>query len=236
VSYLVVIMVGASGSFSPPAPSADITSNPLVDVVIGGIIAACASFVGIYFTNKQQLKRDKQVYQQQIEREQVAYRRSLKEAKCERLRTSYKVLLNAADKYQYEIQQFNHTPSAANIALTGVDEAVTEISLEDMNTDVLSIFYELRGAFHTHDARLHTPSEGTWEEVIKDAISICDSPALCVLPYPAFKTFWRKSGKALRPYIERLINLSLLIFPSTGPVLYGRIKAAWKADPSFSNP
>jgi hypothetical protein len=167
VSYLVVMMVYASSSLSTPAPSPDFTSNPLVDVVIGGIIAASASFMGIYFTNRQQFKREKQAYQQQIEREQAAYIRSLKDARRERLRNSYKVLLNAADKYQFEIQQITHMPSAANIALTGVDEAVTEISLEDIDTDVLSIFYELRGAFHTHDAYLNTPSEGTWEDVIK---------------------------------------------------------------------
>jgi hypothetical protein len=39
--------------------------------------------------------------------------------------------------------------------------------LEDSDTDVLSIFFELRGAFHAYDARLNTPGEGTWEEVIK---------------------------------------------------------------------
>src|SRR5260221_4413817 len=159
------MIICASSSLSSPAP--DFTSNPLVDVVIGGIIAACASFVGIYFTNRQQFKRDKQAYQQQIEREHAAYVRSLKDAKRERLRTSYKVLLNAAEKYQYEVQQITHMPNAANIALTGVDEAVTEISLEDIDTDVLSIFYELRGAFHVYDAHLNTPSEETWEEVIK---------------------------------------------------------------------
>jgi beta-xylosidase len=52
------------------------------------------------------------------------------------------------------------------------------------------------------------------------------SSALCVLLYAAFKTFWRRSGKPLRPYIERLIDFSLLIFPSTGPLLYGSVKAA----------
>lgn len=166
MSFLVVIMVYAR-SFQPSTPSPDFTSNPLVDIVIGGIIAACASFIGIYFTNKQQFKRDQQAYQQQIEREQAAYTRSLKDAKRERLRNSYKILLNVAAQYQFEIQQITRTPSEANIALTGVNEAVTEISLEDIDTDVLTIFYELRGAFYAHDAHLNTPGEGTWEEVIK---------------------------------------------------------------------
>src|SRR6266567_508476 len=104
-------MIVCARSFQPPlAPSPDFTSNPLVDVVIGGIIAAFASFIGIYFTNKQQFKRDKQVYQQQVEREQAAYTRSLKDAKRERLRNSYKILLNVAAQYQFEIQQITRTP------------------------------------------------------------------------------------------------------------------------------
>jgi hypothetical protein len=44
-----------------------------------------------------------------------------------------------------------------------------------------------------------------------------ESSALCVLSHAAFKTFCRKSGNPLRPYIKRLIYFSLLIFPSTGP-------------------
>ncbi|MBO0792873.1 MAG: PD40 domain-containing protein [Ktedonobacteraceae bacterium] len=45
------------------------------------------------------------------------------------------------------------------------------------------------------------------------------SSALCVLHHAAFKTRWRKSGNPPRPYMERLIDFSLLIFPSTGPLL-----------------
>lgn len=96
-----------------------------------------------------------------------ANQRSLKDAKRERLQSSYQVLLNAADSYQFEAQQINHIASPANISLTGVDEAVNEISLEDVDTDVLSIFFDLRGAFNEFTARLHMPEEGTWEEVLK---------------------------------------------------------------------
>jgi hypothetical protein len=40
-------------------------------------------------------------------------------------------------------------------------------TLEDDDTDVLSIFFDLRGAFNEYTARLHTPEEGSWEEVLK---------------------------------------------------------------------
>jgi hypothetical protein len=63
-------------------------------------------------------------------------------------------------------------------------------------------------------------------KTIFDAIPIVGSCALCVLFYAAFKTRCFRSGKPPRPYMERLIDLSLLIFPSTGPLLYGRVKAA----------
>ncbi|GCE17676.1 hypothetical protein [Dictyobacter kobayashii] len=45
------------------------------------------------------------------------------------------------------------------------------------------------------------------------------SSALSVLVYADFKTRWRNNGKPPRPYMERLIYFSLLIFPSTGPLL-----------------
>ena len=156
---LVVMAICAGSPQSSQLSFSDITANPLVGVVIGGIIALAASLLA----GRQQLKRD-----------QEAYKRSLKDAKRERLRSSYKVLLNAADKYQFEIQQITHIPSEVNIALTGVDEAVTEISLEDIGTDVLSIFYELRGAFHTHGAHQNSPSEGSWEEVMKQKKTVLE--------------------------------------------------------------
>jgi hypothetical protein len=166
VISLVVLLISASNPPTSQTTFSDFTSNPLVDVVIGGMIAAFASLITVSLTNRQQFKRDNQAYQQQIEREKAAYARSLKDAKRERLRNSYKVLLNAADKYQYEIQQITHIPSEANIALIGVDDAMTEIYLEDIDNDVVKFFYELRGAFHAHDAHLNTPSEGTWAEVM----------------------------------------------------------------------
>jgi CHAT domain len=93
---------------------------------------------------------------------------SSKKMKRERLFNAYKVILNAANTYQVETQQINHIASPANISLTGVDEAVNEISLEDVDTDVLSIFFDLRGAFNEFTARLHMPEEGSWEDVLKN--------------------------------------------------------------------
>ncbi len=52
---IVCCAVPATKTASP-----DLTSNPLVDVIIGGFIAAGASFLVSFFSNKQQLKRDQQ--------------------------------------------------------------------------------------------------------------------------------------------------------------------------------
>ena len=113
------------------------------------------------------MEREDLAYKRQLEREQEAYRRSLKDAKMGRLRSAYRILLNTADKYQVEAQQINHQSSPANISLTGVDEAVNEVTLEGVSADVLSIFFEVRGTFYIYTAKLSTPAEGNWENVIK---------------------------------------------------------------------
>lgn len=68
--------------------------------------------------------------------------------KRDRLFNAYKILLVAADKYLFEMQQLNHLPSYANVSSSSVDETVIEIDLEDAGTEVLPIFFKLRGAFH----------------------------------------------------------------------------------------
>ncbi len=148
-------------------PVSDFLSSQLFGVIVGSLLTASLSFLLSLYLNRQQKQRDDRAYKRQVEREKETYIRSLKDAKRERLRSSYKVLLNTADASQVEAQQFAHMPSAANITLTGVDEAVSEISLEDSDTDVLSIFFELRGAFHAYDVLMNTPVEGAGEEVIK---------------------------------------------------------------------
>ncbi len=112
------------------------------------------------------VNQDTPAYQQQIELKQVAYVWSPRDAKRERLRNAYAVLLNAADKYQYEAQQITHMPNAMNIPLDGVDEAVNEISLEDEDTDVLPIFLALRGAFNDFAVKF-SAHIGTGEEILK---------------------------------------------------------------------
>jgi gas vesicle protein len=99
----------------------------LLGVLIGGLVSSATSFLLNNRSNKQQLMRDEAEYQRQkereqiaynrqIEREQAAYARSLKDAKRERLRSAYKVIHNAADKFRYEAEQLNHTPSYVNIS------------------------------------------------------------------------------------------------------------------------
>lgn len=135
------------------------TLLPLAGVLIGAFVSATTSFFLNNRSNKQQLMRDEAEYKRQIEREQIAYDRqlereqvayvrSLKVAKRERLRGAYKVILNAADNYQYETEQLNHISSHGNISSTGVDEAITEITLEDVGADVMKIFFDMRGAFN----------------------------------------------------------------------------------------
>jgi hypothetical protein len=91
---------------------------------------------------------------------------SNKQRKRERLFNAYKVILNAADKYQFEAQQITHMPNAMNISLDGVVEAVNEISLEDDDTDVLPIFFALRDAFNVFAVKF-SAHIGTVEEILK---------------------------------------------------------------------
>ena len=113
------------------------------------------------------MEREDLAYKRQLEREQEAYSHPLKKEKAGRLRSSYRVLLNAADAYQVEAQGLNHLPNAGNVSLAGVDEAVNEVTLEGVSADVLSIFFGIRGAFNMYAAKLSTPGEGKWEDVIK---------------------------------------------------------------------
>lgn len=148
-------------------PVSDFFSSQLFGVIVGSLLTTFLSFLLSLHLNRQQKWRDDRAYERQVAREKEVYIRSLKDGKRERLRSSYKVILNAADTYQVESQQFNHIASPVNISLIGVDEAVNEISLEDIDTDVLSIFFDLRGAFNEYTARLHITEEGTWQEILK---------------------------------------------------------------------
>src|SRR5258706_16013429 len=80
-------------------------------VLVGGLVSALTSYFLNNRSNKQQLARDKvaydqqrqrdeRAYEEQKEREQFAYKRSLQDARRERLRSAYKVMLNAAQIHQ----------------------------------------------------------------------------------------------------------------------------------------
>ena len=56
-----------------------------------------------------------------------------------------------------------------------------------------------------------------------------------VVGYPVFRTRAFSSAKPARPYIERLINFSRLIRPSTGPLLHTWFSPARTADSSRAN-
>lgn len=116
--------------------------------------------------NERQLERDRLAYEAQLAREHEAYLRSLKDAKRERLRNSYKILLKAADTYQFQTQQLNPASGVEKTFLAEVDEVVTEITLEDIGDDVLKIFFDLRGAANDYAVKssMHI---GTGEEILK---------------------------------------------------------------------
>jgi hypothetical protein len=117
------------------------------------------------------------------------YELSSKKMKRERLFNAYKVILNAADKYQFEAQQLHHMPNAMNISLDGVDEAVNEISLENDDTDVLPIFFALRGAFNDFSVKF-SAHIGTGEEILKHRDTILEK-------FEELKTAMKKHLKEL---------------------------------------
>ncbi len=118
-----------------------------------------------------------------------SYELSSKKMKRERLLNAYKVILNAADKYQIEAQQITYMPNAMNISLDGVDEAVNEISLEDDDTDVLPIFFALRGAFNDFSVKF-SAHIGTGEEILKHKDTVLEK-------FEELKTAMKKHLKEL---------------------------------------
>lgn len=182
---LIGVIISAISPLSPPSATSDFASNPLVDIVIGGVIATVSSLLGVFLTNRQQLRREKEAYNRQIEREQVAYQRTLKDAKRERLRNANKVVLNAAEEYEAAIHQISvimqgETEETRNKrlnaslrnALTGLNQAMIEITLEDVGVDVKTIFRELRQAFTSYTLSLDSNKQvsGTFsqQELDKD--------------------------------------------------------------------
>ena len=164
VVYLGSIIAAAG---PPTSPESNFFSSQVFGIIIGGIISASVSFIGIIIVNEQQEQRDERAYKRQVEREKEADRWSLRDAKRERLRSSYKVLLNAANAYQTEAKQMNHMASPDNISLTGVDDAVNEIRLDTVGSDVLISFFGLKGAFYELAVRLQSHEKGSTEETAR---------------------------------------------------------------------
>src|SRR5258708_11688076 len=161
---------------------------PLLGVVLGGLISSLTAFFVNGRSNKQQLKRDQAAYKQQLERDQaayqqqrdrdeltytqqkererIAYERSLRDAKRDRLRGAYKILLKADEVYIYVLTELEYFKDETeekrdqrltvlfSEALSGVNEAMIEILLEDLGGDIETIFSELRQAFDRYTSSL----------------------------------------------------------------------------------
>jgi hypothetical protein len=54
----------------------------------------------------------------------------------------------------------NLYPSCENVSSPRVEEAIGEIDLEDADTNVLPLFYELRGALHKYAIEFEFGSDG----------------------------------------------------------------------------
>lgn len=109
----------------------------------------------------QQRMRDELAYTQQKERERIAYERSLQDAKRDRLRGAYKVVLMAAKTYvtvlsEMEYPKGEETEQTRNQrldallveALSGMDEAIVAITLESVGDNIETVFREMQSAFH----------------------------------------------------------------------------------------
>ena len=187
----IIVCCAVPATKTAPAASPDLTSNPLVDVIIGGFIAAGASFLVSFFSNKQQLKRDQQAHEHQLEREQLAYERTVKDAKRGRILDEYKVIINAAEAYEAAIHRLNYiaqgeTKESRNERLnaslknelTGVNQAMISITLEDVGTDVKTILGELRQAFNSfvakRDSNDQFPRSFSQEDLDKDKNTVVE--------------------------------------------------------------
>ena len=189
VTSLIANTVIALAKHASSTSGFDFTSLlPLVGVLIGGLVSAATSFFLNNNTNKQQLKRDEQAHINQMERERIAYERSLKDAQRERLRSAYKVILNATEEYEAVIHQLLYVTegeteqtrnqrlnASLHRALSGMNEAMIEVTLEDVGDDVKTIFSDLRRAFHSYtyalDANANSPypvKAFTHEEIARD--------------------------------------------------------------------
>jgi mannitol-specific phosphotransferase system IIBC component len=183
-----------------PSPAPDFFSSQLFGIIIGGVISAAVSFAGSWIIYKQQKQRDRDAYerqvereelayQRQIEREQASYARTLNDKKRERLRSAYKVILNAAEEYQAAIQQLNFViegeteetrnkrlNTSLHKALEGMNEAMIEITLEGVGEEVKTIFRDMRLEFDNFTSKLSYNGQChgafSWEEIKKHQAAV----------------------------------------------------------------
>ena len=180
----------------PLATTLDTNSNQLQNIIIGGIIGAIPPLIVLGVTIWQQSKRDNRSYtrqierervafEQQLKREQIAYARSIQDAKRECLRNAYKVILNAAQEYEATTHELDRVWQSETLetrnqrinaslakALADVNQAMIEITLEDVGTDVEEIFRELRLAFTNYilaqDSNKQVSGTYSLEELTRD--------------------------------------------------------------------
>ena len=96
------------------------------------------------------------------------------------------------------------------------------------NQPMLDLLWHTIFRWHVHPSQVIGDTKYGTIENIK---AIEDAHIRAYIPLPDWERM-TPSGKALRPYIERLINFNLVIFPSTGPLLQGKIKPASTASMS----
>ncbi len=147
-------------------------NSPLTGVVIGGLVTGLATWLGLLITNKQQLRRDKEAHKNQMEREKLAYERSIKDAKRERLRNAYKVVFNTAEEYLSVLAQLDsllegetkeernkRLDTSLRKALDGMNEAMIDITLEDVGTNIKTIFSDIKQNFTAYTISMRTNAE-----------------------------------------------------------------------------
>jgi hypothetical protein len=117
-----------------------------------------------------------------------------KESKRERLFNAYKVILNAAEEYEAVLHQLNYlvegeTKETRNRrlnttlqkALSGVNDAMITLTLEDVGTDVKTLFAEIRQSFQSYASSLEYNAQGpnsfSLEEMTKNKMAVINKVA-----------------------------------------------------------
>ncbi len=117
-----------------------------------------------------------------------------KERKRERLFNAYTVILNAAEEYEAVLHQLGYvvegeTKETRNRRLNttlqkvleGVNDAMITLTLEDVGTDVKTIFGEIRQAFHSYAGKLEYnaqyPNAFSFEDLLRNKETVISKVA-----------------------------------------------------------